>query len=288
MQNRLSRYDITRWATDFLHALQSVKREQTSLEARFLSQDAQRRMVRAFAQATRRLLFLDYDGTLVPFAAQPKLAVPDAELLKLLERLTGRFDTHVVLLSGRDRKSLQTWFEKIPAVLVAEHGVWLRDHGREWTLLKPAPSDWKKQILPVVERFADRLPGSRVEEKEFGVAFHYRESDPEQAVIRVQELSDHLLHLTGNMDLQVLQGSKVVEIRNAGVNKGAAAIYFLGRHDYDFIFAAGDDWTDEDLFGSIPFSAYSVKVGFTSSRARYNVRDHTEVRLLLNEFVRTE
>jgi trehalose-6-phosphatase len=29
-------------------------------------------------------LLLDYDGTLVPFAAEPRLAHPDAELLELL------------------------------------------------------------------------------------------------------------------------------------------------------------------------------------------------------------
>ncbi len=78
-------------------------------------------------------------------------------------------------------------------------------------------------LLPVLEIFADRLPGRFVEEKEESVAWHYRLADPEQAQLRASELVDHLLNLTAKTDLQMVQGSKVVEIRRAGVDKGSSA-----------------------------------------------------------------
>jgi len=80
-----------------------------------------------------------------------------------------------------------------------------------------------------------------------------------------------------------LQGSKVVEIRSAGVNKGTAALYFLHDSEFDFILALGDDWTDEDLFGILPESAYSMRVGMHLSFARFNLQTYTDAIFLLKE-----
>ena len=43
-------------------------------------------LIQAYQAAARRALLLDYDGTLVPFVEDPKLARPDAELMDLLAR----------------------------------------------------------------------------------------------------------------------------------------------------------------------------------------------------------
>jgi len=149
-------------------------------------------------------------------------------------------------------------------------------------MIKPLRNDWKPQILSVLEIHADRLPGSFVEEKEFSLVFHYRKADPELASIRTKELTGYLINFTANIDVQVLQGSKIVEIRNSGVNKGAAALHWISKNDFDFILAIGDDWTDEDLFRILPETAYSIKVGITQSHAKYNLHNHMEVRELLS------
>ena len=47
---------------------------------------------------------LDYDGTLVTFAPEPRLAPPDPEILNLLKALSKHAD--VVLLTGREKKNL--------------------------------------------------------------------------------------------------------------------------------------------------------------------------------------
>src|SRR5207253_8337283 len=81
----------------------------------------------------------------------------------------------------------------------------------------------------VLEMFTDRLPGSFVEEKEFSYAWHYRAADPEQGPIRAKELLDDLVDFTASIDVQVLQGSKVIEVKSAGVNKGTAGLYWLSK-----------------------------------------------------------
>jgi len=78
----------------------------------------------------------------------------------------------------------------------------------------------------------------------------------------------------------------LVEIRNAGVNKATAGMYFLSKDRFDFILAVGDDLTDEDLFKVLPQEAYSIKIGISPSYAKFNLRDHMEVRKLIEEIIR--
>jgi trehalose 6-phosphate synthase/phosphatase len=134
--------------------------------------------------------------------------------------------------------------------------------------------------------YVDRLPGSFVEEKSFALAWHYRKADPQLASIRAKELLELLMGLTANIDVQVLQGNRVIEVKNAGVNKGVAALHWIGEEAYDFVLALGDDWTDEDLFRAMPGTAYSIKVGLQQSHARFNLRDQAEVVQLLEELAR--
>jgi trehalose 6-phosphate synthase/phosphatase len=78
-----------------------------------------------------------------------------------------------------------------------------------------------------------------------------------------------------------MEGNKVLEIKNIEVNKGRAAQVFLKQKDYDFIIAIGDDTTDEDVFSILPEKSYSIKVGLTISKAKYNASSYKEIRELL-------
>jgi len=283
MQQRLQRYDVTRWANDFLQSLRSIGGEQKKLDAHWLSGQTRDQLVQDFRSAQRRLLILDYDGTLVPYARNPLQAIPGGDLPALLGRLAVNSD--VVLCSGRERNILDKWFGTLGMGLVAEHGVWIRRKNEEWKMLKALNNDWKAQILPIFEIYADRLPGAIVEEKEFSLAYHYRKADPELASMRVKELTDNLVYFTANLGLQVLHGHRVLEMRNAGINKGAAALHFLNQGDYDFILTMGDDATDEDVFRVLPPDAYSIRVGRALSHARFNLPSHQEVQRLLQELL---
>jgi trehalose 6-phosphate synthase/phosphatase len=172
--------------------------------------------------------------------------------------------------------------------IVAEHGAWVKERGGEWKLLKPVTSEWKESILPILERHADRLPGSFVETKEYSLAWHYRKANPDQSGHMAHELMDDLVAFTANIDLQVLQGNMVIEVRNAGVNKGAAFSYLLSRKKYLFLLGAGDDWTDEDLFTAMPKDAFSIRVGYGRTAARFHVRSHLDVLNLLQELSKLE
>ena len=89
--------------------------------------------------------------------------------------------------------------------------------------------------------------------------------------------------MTNNLDLQVLEGNKVVEIKNAGVNKGKASLNWLDQEPWDFIMAIGDDHTDEDTFKAMPDNAYTIKVGLNQTVADYKLLSVNDVRNLLKE-----
>jgi trehalose 6-phosphate synthase/phosphatase len=282
MQDRLRRYDVIRWARDFVSDLTAMRDVQEQFSAKLLGRQARERLIAAYGHSTNRLLLLDYDGTLTPLVRHPGLAAPSAAILKLLEDLSSNQQSTVVLISGRDRQTLESWFGNIRTALVAEHGFWWKEPGGEWQMLKHVSADWKARLLPILEQYADRLPGALVEEKEYSIVWHYRTADPEQARPLVTELTDHLVNFTANIDVQVLQGSKVVEVRPAGVNKGLAALRWISNDKRDFILAVGDDRTDEDLFANLPEDTYSIRVGMTNTRARFNLRTVDEVIGLLN------
>jgi trehalose 6-phosphate synthase/phosphatase len=150
-------------------------------------------------------------------------------------------------------------------------------------MLKTMTTDWKDRVRPLLQLYVDRLPGALLEEKEFSLAWHYRRADPEQASQLAKELVDDLTGYTRNIDVQVFEGNKVIEIRNSGVNKGSAALEWLKDYAPDFILGIGDDWTDEDLFRALPPNAYSVRVGLANTAARYYLSGPVTVRKMLRE-----
>ena len=101
--------------------------------------------------------------------------------------------------------------------------------------------------------------------------------------MRAKELLDDIADYTRNIDVQVLEGNKVLEMRNSGINKGAAALEWLAESAPDFILSIGDDWTDEDVFRALPSTAYTVRVGVAKSAANFFLTSHTAVRWVLRE-----
>lgn len=278
MRERIRRYNVYLWAEDFLERLNEIKKEQMKLKARILTDEALRNIMHDFHKARNKLILLDYDGTLVPIQDTPDKAKPDDELLRMLSKLSS---VEVVIISGRDRGTLTRWLGDLNISLVAEHGAWIRKRNEEWKIIEPMRNDWKKEIRRILEIYVDRTPGSFIEEKEYSIAWHYRKARAELGDVRAKELKDILLSLLASYNLEVIEGDKVIEVRNAGIGKGRVVLKWVQQSTWDFILAVGDDWTDEEMFAMLPQWAYTIRVGLTHSRARFNVTSYRDVRKLL-------
>ena len=288
MQERLRNYDVIRWSDDYMKQLLILKDEPMRVKAKHLEGHLGM-LLEHFKHSRRRLILLDYDGTLVPFTEDPLMAKPSPKLLTILSRLSEDPQSEIAIISGRNKETLERWLGEIPLHLVGEHGAWIKENGERWRLLKAIVNDWKPQILHLIKRYTNRLPGSMIEEKEFGITWHYRNADQEFALTLVKELMADLVDFTANIDIQVLQGHKVIEVKQAGINKGDAAFLWMARDDFDFVLAIGDDRTDEDMFSVLPPTAYSIRVGLapSPSLARFNLHSPNEVLELLERLLVT-
>jgi len=282
LRDRLERSDVRAWALAYVARFADVTDRAKPGSARALRPQDVERLASAYVRGTRRLLLLDYDGTLVPFTTLPGEAAPPVRVLRLLERLAKVRGNDVFLVSGRRREEIDAWFASLPIHCVAEHGAWHRPRdAKEWQRSAPTDVAWKDRLRPVFEVHAARLPGSFVEEKDASIAWHYRNAEPDVAPDAAKEFFDTLSSVTANTDLSVLSGNRVLEVKSSRVGKGAYFATRLAADSWDFILAIGDDATDEELFAVLPPDAFSIRVGSRDSRARFVAESHEDVLSLL-------
>ena len=288
LHRRVLRNNVFRWGERFMAELKASAGHAGAAVTRVRWLDPAR-VVEAYRHATRRLLFLDYDGTLAPYTNLPQQAIPSFDLIALLKRLCADTANTVALVSGRRSGDLDRWFGGIPRmILAAEHGAKLRlPENPDWTLLRQEPStEWKNTVKPVLEHFVDRTPGSFIEEKEYSLVWHYRMSEPEFREWLAGELVALLEGMLAQTDLRAYRGRMSVEVRPMWANKGALVERLLTMTGgSDFRLAAGDDRTDEDVFAALDNHAFTVHVGFDETRARFRVPDAAAVILLLSRCV---
>ncbi|MFW5783317.1 MAG: trehalose-phosphatase, partial [Spirochaetota bacterium] len=117
----------------------------------------------------------------------------------------------------------------------------------------------------------------------YSLAWHYRGSEPDLAFVRVAELRDALLSMSSNHNLTIFEGNRVLEVKSSLASKAQAAAVWHENGDYDFVLAAGDDQTDEELFASLPESAHTIRIGLGPTNASYFLENPTELRAFLRE-----
>jgi len=285
LQRRLSRYNVEKWANDFMGSLKEQKNREATNVSKRLTENLLTAILKNYNKAKKRVFFIDYDGTLTGFKIDPQKASPDESLFKLLDQLNEKEGNDIYLISGRDKETFGRWFLPKKYNMIVEHGVWISENGEEFRMLENVNKDWMEKIYPVLESFVDRTPGSFIEEKNYSLAWHYRNTDPDFGANRAAELNTVLTSLIGNDDISVLNGNKVMEVKSSNVNKGRATMRVVPQKDYDFIFAIGDDWTDEFMFQELPEEAVTVKVGMQNTKAKYYIESVSGVRSILKKFI---
>ena len=287
MQKTIKTYNVHHWVNLFMESLDKIKQEQELLLTKQFDREAMTALKKDYRKSRKRILFLDYDGTLVGFKGHPKQSVPDEELIKLLYDLTKDARNKVVIISGRDKNTLDEWMKPFNVDIICEHGIWIKNSDKSWKTLIELDNLWKPAIKEILDLYVDKTPGSFVEEKEFSLVWHYRRVETGLGELRTRELMSHLKYMVSDEHLQVLEGNRVVEIKNSQVNKGVAASRWVDDYPNDFVLAIGDDWTDEDTFKALPESAYTLKVGGGISAAKYGISSYVQVRELLQALVKT-
>lgn len=237
-----------------------------------------------YERAGKRLLLLDYDGTLRDLEPRPELAQPTPEIKQLLRRLAEDSKNTVVVVSGRDHETLEGWFADLPIYCIAEHGAAYRSSAGEWQLTEELPVDWMAPVWQRMNAAVAAVPGTHIETKPRSLVWHYREAK-EDAENEVANLFEDLTALAARHKLRVLSGKKTLDVQPLGIAKGSSVRNHFDLRSYDFVLAIGDDLTDEDLFSALPQNAHTIKVGDGETVARNRVADPAAARALLASFV---
>ncbi len=284
MQRHLQYFTAEKWADNFLNTLQKPQVNSGIHITRTLSKAQQDKLLANYKAASKRLILLDYDGTLTPIiSGDPANAKPTACIKKLLARLEKDDRTDVVLVSGRSKEEMQDWFGELPLGIAAEHGAYFRRaEGKNWHKTVSSSLEWQDEVSDIFDYYADETPGAHVERKTWALVWHYRNASPYYAQKSLVALRRLLKPIAKKHDLKIEEGKKIIEVKPREISKARVSQEWL-IHDHDFVLAVGDDITDEAMFEAVPPDSFSIKVGSGRSAANYRLPDVPAVHALLKK-----
>ncbi len=190
MQTVIARQTVNKWAKDFVRKLLDIRDRNSLLRQKLIGAHKFQSIRDKYLNSRHRLIMLDYDGTLVEFAANPRDALPTPEVRHLLITFTSDPKNTVVICSGRDRDSLEEWFGLIPLCLAAEHGAFYKENGTWQEFIHGEL--WNEEIIGLIRRTIDKTPGSMLEIKRTSLVWHYRNVNSWLGYLREQQLVDAL------------------------------------------------------------------------------------------------
>ncbi|KAF9960319.1 Trehalose-6-P synthase/phosphatase complex synthase subunit [Modicella reniformis] len=322
----VTKYTAAYWGISFVNELRRVSEE---LEHRMaLPKLTIQHVLQARSHSTKyKIVFFDYDGTSTTTHKLPEFANPASHIIHNLHALAAQPNTYVYILSGRDRKHLDSWFGGCGVGLSAEHGCFykhstgvakalkqiqseipsnnaqepsklVKDAGNRWfRSVDQVDASWRETIRPLFKHYTESTPGSYIEEKEINMTWHYREAGPEFGTW----LQVNLEKLLAHMALSIILGNKTLELRPSSIDKSTSVKAILKDIQVDigpvdFILCVEDGKTDEAVFsclGNESIVGPDVKevitctVGQKRTEAKFYLADVPEVESLLEDMARS-
>lgn len=200
--------------------------------------------VKEFWKRSKKTVLLDYDGTLVGIVADHKMAAPTPQLIELLQKLNK--EMRLVICTGRSTETMDEWIPKEIEVF-AEHGACHRKDGK-WCSKEAL--ECLDQVREIARYYELRTPGSQIEEKSTGLAFHFSQV-PGFNPARLY----WLLRSTAGTCAGL--GKNIVEVSSSKKD--------IVCRELDPTICIGDDVTDEDMFRMC--NGVSIRIGGGKSYA---------------------
>jgi trehalose 6-phosphate phosphatase len=203
-------------------------------------------------------LFLDIDGTLLDIAASPDRVVVPPSLSRDLARASAALGGALALVSGRAIDGIDRLFAPLRLPAAGQHGLQLR-----FAADGPVITGTRADLGALRERLAPvtGVAGIEIEDKGQSLAVHYRRARTDPLRLR-RWVGEVLARL--DMEMEVVRGRRVLEIKPIGISKATAVESFMSRPPFRgrrpvFI---GDDKTDEHGFAAaIARGGSGIQVG---------------------------
>lgn len=288
LRKRVIEFDNMAWLRAFIQQWgEAVKRNH--IHSIPLRHTVYANFLKQINSGKRCFIFLDYDGTLIPLSSRNEQTPPNAYCTQLFKALGSRTSIELTLMTNRSKDFCNDHLDYFPMHKVAENGAFIQlKESKSWQA--PCGLDEFSQIEPeiirLLERFSQHIPGAYIERKQFSLAWHYRQADPIFAGAQARELSAAIAQLLENTLFGIYHHNKILEIRPLMTNKGYAMEQILQHCHYqpeDLLITIGDDETDEDMYKLRPNQNIAIHVGAPNLFAKYHLASYTDAQQLLEK-----
>ena len=203
------------------------------------------------ARPDRALIAFDFDGTLAPIVDDPRTSAPLPGVVELLVGLAGRVGS-IAVVTGRPAATAVGLggLDRVPGITVLGHyGAERWNDGRVSAADPPPGVDLVRAELPGLVDSLNAPEGTWIEDKGRSLAVHTRRACAPDAALEL--LAPHLAALAERAGLHVEPGRMVIELRPAGVDKGAALTALVEERAAESVLYAGDDLGDLPAFEAV-------------------------------------
>lgn len=240
---------------------------------------------RSIQSSHQTFLFLDFDGTLIPFEKRPHDVFCPSDVTTTLTSLIHHPKFTIFIVTGRTLQDIKELLPLEGLSFVTLHGMEIElANGKKffWNQAKNIYTILRK-VKEETEKKVPKESGLYIEDKTFSLAFHYRLLQKEKTQKTLETIQKIWKNIDESDMLQAIHGEKVIELRPRGWDKGKAVGLLLENipSTMDILpIYIGDDTTDEDAFKQLKDTGITVYVQNKSKKstaAQYQVKDPNEV-----------
>ncbi|KAL3463784.1 glycosyltransferase family 20-domain-containing protein [Aspergillus heterothallicus] len=250
------------WVKSFSETLAKVWHEQSSREIMAVPRLPMNKLEERYRQAKRRLIILDYEGTLASWGSPKSIIVTTPQrAITTLADLTEDPKNVVYVMSARMPEELERLFRLVSGLgLIAENGCFVREpYSDTWSkLTNQVQTDaWKMAVEQILKYYKDRAEGSWIEQRHCSLVFHYEAAEDRPAACRLaSECADHINDACANQGVHAILVDGVLVVEATSTNKSSAAELAWrsclkqtdGGGRPDLLLAIGDSRDDEPVF----------------------------------------
>lgn len=264
MYGRIMNQNGTQWYTTSMEHLRHAWEEHSVRDATTVPRLSVPNLVAQYTEANRRLLILDYEGTLASWSAPDDImATTPKRLIDTLNDLIDDAKNTVYVMSSRMPEELERLFKLVPGLgLIAENGAFLRESDAdEWLELADLHhvKKWKKGIKEMLKYSVERIDGSRIDERHSAVIFDYHHAEDKASAIKhAAECANHINDACASQHIHAVPIHNGICVSGLDLNKSSATAMISdnmrklsedeGVAYPEFLLVIGDSREDEYVF----------------------------------------